>query len=91
MNPGSLLKPVDLIPMCGSCNIGGPHFQLHYGERHTCTWPGTHIVEKVYEDDKLVWRYIKWFPPGEFSEGRRVLTKLENLWPCSFLAKEYPQ
>ena len=97
MKPGSLLNPADLDRLLGPCNISSPHFQLRYsyghgdGNNDKGAWEGTHLIEFVPDDGRVLWRYIKGFPPGGFHLGRAAFYKLERLYPCHFLAKEYPQ
>jgi len=87
--PGSLCKPDDIQHLFGTLNISGAHFALWYGEKHSCSWPGSHVLQFMPLNALYKWQYIKGFPPGEFKAARRLFDKLEHLWPCHFLAKEY--
>ena len=73
--------------------MASTHFQIRNAKKPLVSWPGwpgTHLIELLDNNATCKWRYIKYFPSGSYSEARHLLEKLERLWPCCFLAKEYP-
>jgi hypothetical protein len=84
VTPGSLLNPANVEQLCGFVHIAHVHFQI----RSNST--GVHLIEFPRHADPIRIKYIKRFEPGWTKEAEDLLKKLERLYPCCFLAKEYP-